>query len=154
MSDDALDFLMGAGVPSCSFKEIGTTHVGTIVSFEKTQQRDFTSGAPKTFDNGDPMYQLVFTLATDVVDPEIEGDDGTRKLYAKAGMLNAIREAVRKSGHAGDLVGGKLGVKYVRDGEPTRAGINPPKVYSAKFEPPVQTEALGEPDYAPDEEPF
>lgn len=134
---EALDFIMGAGVPACKFLDVGTTHVGTVLAYQKTQQTDFKTKTPKTFDNGDPMWQIVFTLQTEEQDDSVEDDDGKRKLYVKAGMLNAVREAIKKSGHTGDLVGGKLGVKYVRDGEAQNAGINPPKVYSAKYEPPT-----------------
>lgn len=143
MGNDALDFLMGAGVPSASFPTIGSRCFGRIVAYEKRQQRDL-DGNKKTWDDGEPMWQLVFTLDTGEIDPEIEGDDGMRKVYAKAQMLNAIREAVKKTGHQGDLVGGELGVIYSADGEQQRRGYNAPKVYVAKFEPPAQTADLGE----------
>lgn len=156
MSDDALAYLMSAGVPSAKFPSIGTTVSGRIRAYEKTQQRDI-DGNPKSWDDGQPMWQIVFTLETDDRDPEIEHDDGTRKVYAKAQMLNAIREAVRATGHQGDLVGGMLAVKYTQDGPQKNRAYSAPKQYAAKFAPPAQTEDLGEPepntgDY--DEEPF
>lgn len=149
MSNDALAYLMSAGVPSASFLEIGTVHAGQIESYEKTQQRDLDTNEPKVWPDGQPMWQIVFTIQTDERDDQIDGDDGLRKIYAKAQMLNAIREAVKTSGHAGDLVGGKLAVKYVRQEQPKKRGYSGPKVYAAKFEPPVQTADLGAPE--PDE---
>jgi len=153
MSNEALDYLMSAGVPSAKFPTIGSKCEGTIRSYEKTQQRDL-DGNPKTWENGDPMWQIVFTIDTGEIDADVEGDDGTRKVYAKAQMLGAIREAVRKSGHRGDLVGGFLGVKYAADGEVTKRGFNAPKVYAAKFEPPAQTDELGADEYDDNGEPF
>lgn len=147
--NDALEYLMGGGEPTLSFLEIGVSHEGTVRKFEKQQQRDLATGQPKHYDNGDPMWQLVFTLETDERDPERDDDDGVRRLFAKGNMVAAIREAVKRSGHKGDLVGGKLGVKYVKDGKPSRAGFNAPKEYLAKFEAP-KPEALE----GWDEEPF
>lgn len=160
--NEALDFLMGAGVPSAKFPTIGSKVVGTIESYEKRQERDM-DGNKITFDDGEPKYQLVFTLDTGEEDPTIDDDDGMRKLYTKPQMLQAIREAIKKSGHRGDIVGGRLGIVYFEDGEPPRRGFSGPKQFRAKFEPPAETDDLGrdEPDesYAPDltsfgEEPF
>lgn len=149
MSDPALEYLMSAGVPSAKFPDIGTKVEGRILRYELTQQKDL-DGNLKTFDSGEPMMQIVFTLDTGVIDPDIEGDDGTRKVYAKAQMLQAVREAVKKTGHRGRLTGGILGVKYVRDGEATKRGFNAPKIYAAKFEAPTETDELDipvEPEY-------
>jgi hypothetical protein len=158
-TNDALEYLMG-GAPTLSFKELGTVHKGKIRSYEKTQQRDMDSGSPKVWENGEPMWQIVFTLETDERDPELDGDDGVRRLFAKAQMLTAIRDAIRKSGHRGDVKGGVLAVKYQEDGPAKTRGFNPPKVYAARFEAPVQTEDFeevfeqdGEP-YDPETEPF
>ena len=159
MSNDALDYLMGAGVPSVKWPARGTKVVGVIQSYEKRQERDI-DGNKVTWDDGEPKWQLVFTLDTGQPDPDIDGDDGVRKLYTKPQMLAAIREAVKKTGHRGDLVGGKLGVVYAADGEQQRRGYNAPKVFTAKFEPPAQTSDLDGPDdYEPPvddfgEEPF
>ncbi len=150
MSNDALDYLMSAGVPSAKFPEVGTVVKGRIRAYEKTQQRNI-DGDLKVWDDGSPMWQIVFTVETDERDAEVEHDDGTRKIYAKAGMLTAIREAVRAAGHQGDLVGGTLAVKYVKDGPIKQRGYNPPKEYAASFTAPPQTADL---DQFGDEEPF
>lgn len=142
MSNDAMSFLMEAGVPSASFDgNPPITHKGRVLGMNKQQQRDL-DGNKKFWDDGEPMWQLVFTIDTGIIDPKIDNDDGVRKIYAKAQMLGAIREAVKKSGHRGDLVGGTLAVKYIRDGETKKRGYNPPKVYAAKYEPPTETDAL------------
>ena len=152
MTDDALEFLMSAGVPSAKFPTPGTIVKGRIRGYEKAQQRDI-DGNPKCWDDGSPMWQVIFTLETSERDPEVDDDDGARKLYAKAQMLAAIRDAVRKTHHEGGLVGGELAVKYQEDGPKTNPRFNAPKIYRAVFAPPEPLEAF---DELPDdnEEPF
>lgn len=161
MSDDALDFLMQKSVPTANFLTVGVVRKGRIRAYEKTQQTDI-KGNRLTWDDGNPRWQLVFTIETNDRDPEIDNDDGVRKIYAKGQMLEAIREAVKASGHRGALVGGYLAVKYDSDGQPSQPGFNPPKQYLVQFKAPEQTEDLfdapsepePEPDYPIDEEPF
>lgn len=154
MSDDpALDYLMGGGVPSASFLEVGAVHRGRIRSYELQQQRDFATGNPKIFDNGDPMMQVCFTLETEERDTANEDDDGLRKVYAKGQMLDAVRQAIRKAKHKGSLVGGVLAVKYEANGEPSRVGFNAPKVYRVMFSAPDPMDALPEYDES-ETEPF
>lgn len=143
MTSDAHDFLMG-GAPTANFLTVGTVHQGRIRSYEKTQQRDMDSGLPKTWDNGEPMWQIVFTIETDERDPSKPHDDGVRRIFAKANMLNAIRDAIRKSGHDGNLVGGTLAVKYSGDDTPKKKGFNPPKLYEARFTPPTETQSFND----------
>ena len=146
-SKEAMDFLMSAGVPTASFNgPIGTTHRGEILAMEKRQQRDLDTNEPAFWEDGQPKWEIVFTIDTGVIDPSIENDDGVRKLYAKGQMLNAIRSAVKASGYRGDMVGGTLAVKYAADGPQKKRGFNPPKQYRAKFDPPVETDMLGEPE--------
>lgn len=144
MSNEALDFLMGSGVPSVTFPDIGAEVIGEIIAYELVQQRSFDTGEPLVWDDGRPRMQVVFTLATEQRDVSIEDDDGVRKLYAKAQMRDAIQQAIRKTGHKGDIVHGRLKVTYTENGEATRKGLNPPKVYTARFIPPAVD--LGEPD--------
>lgn len=145
--NDALDFLMGSGAPALSFPEIGTVHEGIVRSYEKKQQTDIDR-KPKFYDNGDPMMQLVITLETEERDPADDDDDGMRRLFVKGSMLVAVRDAVKAAKHKGDIAGGKLAVKYVKDGKPTRPGYSAPKEFAAKFEPPAAD------PFGYDEEPF
>lgn len=154
MSNEALKQLMSTGVPSAKFHTIGTTVSGKVTHFERTQQRDL-DGNLKTWDDGGPMWQFVFTVETEDRDPAIEDDDGTRKIYAKAQMERAIRAAIKASGHQGDIEGGILHVRYSGDGVKTKAAFNAPKEYEAKFEPPKQTDAFDdEPPLDDMSEPF
>jgi hypothetical protein len=135
---DPNDFLMGGSIPSASFLHIGDSILGTIVEPPfMQQQRDMVSGELKWWENGDPMEHMVVTLQTDLRDPQIDDDDGRRRLYIKFNMRNAVREAVKKAGAKGLGVGGKLQVTFTSEGEPTARGLNPPKFYEAQYEPPA-----------------
>jgi hypothetical protein len=137
MTQTANDFLMGGSVPSAKFPTPGTTIGGRITRIaDVIQQRDFDSGAPKFWDDGSPMMQLPVEVATDQRDPDLVGDDGTRTIYIKGFLKQAVQEAVRRSGAKGLTVGGTLTVTYVGDGEAKRRGANPPKQYTATYEPP------------------
>jgi hypothetical protein len=150
----ANDFLMAAGVASAKFPTPGTTVAGTITREpEVQQQRDFTTGEAKFWDDGKPMQQLQVQLATSERDPATPDDDGVRAIYVKGQMLKAVREAVRKSGAPGLQVGGQLTVTYTGDGETTRRGMNPPKQYAATYTPAASAQANeflagGEPEQA------
>jgi hypothetical protein len=150
MSNDAMQFLMSSGVTSAAFPNVGTKVEGKVLAFEKRQQRDI-DGNKKFWDDGEPMWQIVFTVDTGIIDPSIEDDDGVRNIYAKAQMLNAIRDAIKKSGHKGDLVGGRLGVMYYADGEKKNKGYNAPKLYKAKFEAPAESDSLDDVRVEPEE---
>jgi len=129
-------WLMGGGGKSARFDNVGDSITGTITTPpEVKQQTNFDTGKPEFWDNGDPKMQLVVTLATDLRDPTDAEDDGTRRLYVKAKLQQAVRDAVRASSAIGLEVGGRLTVTYSGDGEAPRKGANPPKLYTATYIP-------------------
>lgn len=136
ISTDVNDFLTRSGAPSVKFPNVGDKVKGTILGAEKSQQTDI-HGAPKTYDDGNPMMQVVITLQTDERDPSVDGDTGERRLFAKGQMLTAIREALRNAGASGLEVGATLAVQYEKDGERKAAGFNPPKLYRAQYQAPA-----------------
>ena len=146
MSQSASDLIMGSGgSPSAKFPTIGTVVKGEIVDTAVTQQRDFATGDLKYWKNGDPMMQAVVTLQTDERDAEIDDDDGQRRLFVSSkSMREAIRDAVRTANASHLKVGGKLAVQYTGDGQPER-GMNPPKLYAAKYEAPINGINLSDP---------
>lgn len=152
-NDPVNDFLMGTGGRSASFKEPKAMVWGEIVHTELRQQTNFDSGDLLFWDDGKPRMQLVITLQTE--EREDDEDDGLRKLYAKGNMLKAIRTAVSKAGARGLSVGGKLAVQYTADGEKPKRGFAP-KIYGAKYEPPVEYVAVPDDDGGldPDDLPF
>lgn len=136
--EEANGWLMGSSAQSCTFPEIGTKHEGRITAVEMGVQRDLQTGKPKLWDDGTPMKQMIVTLQTEARDPEVENDDGVRKLYVGSkGMREALAAAVKLTGSGGIAIGGTLGIKYARDGEQPKKGFNPPKEYVAKYEPPT-----------------
>lgn len=138
---DPNDFLMASGVTSFKFDPIGTTIKGPIVSLDLHQQKDFTSGALLTWEDGRPKMQLRVVLATDARDND--EDDGHRAIYVKGQLQQAVRDAVKAAGAAKIEVGGTLAVRYDSDGEPPKRGLNAPKIYKAKYEAPAaQTTAV------------
>ncbi|GAA4706495.1 hypothetical protein [Streptomyces youssoufiensis] len=140
------DFLMGGGVTSAKFPALGTTVSGRITERPTVeQQRDFTTGELKFWDDGKPQMQLVVTLATSERDPLNPEDDGARRLYIKGQMKNAVAAAVRASGARGLEIGGTLTVTYARDGQKTNPRFNAPKNYDAVYVPAAQNE-LNTPD--------
>lgn len=139
MSNDVNDFLFAGGAPSAKFPTIGTLVKGTVVSSEVTQQTDL-DGKLKYWDNdtNKPMMQAVITLQTDLRDPEIDDDQGLRRLFVKGQMQAALRDALQKAG-AKLEVGGTLAVKYEKDEKASKAGYNPKKVYVAAYQAPTSS---------------
>jgi hypothetical protein len=134
--DAANDFLMGGGVASAKFTNIGDSVTGVICRQPEVQQQtDITTGEPKYWPDGKPRQQLQVQLQTDKRDPEITNDNGVRAIYIKANMQKAVKEAVLRSGAKGLEVGGTLTVTYTGDGTPSQRGMNAPKLYSASYIP-------------------
>jgi hypothetical protein len=130
----ANDLLMAGGVPAARFPTPGTTVSGRIIREpEAREQTDFTTGAVLRWDNGDPRMQIVVQLQTDERDPQDRSDDGTRALYIKGQMLNAVRGAVRQSDAAGLSIDGQLSITYTGDAKPSRQGLNGAKQYTARY---------------------
>lgn len=121
-------FFSGGG-KAAKFPSIGDTIAGTITTVHQPEpQRDF-----ETQQEIPGKTQVRIELATDARDPAIEGDDGSRTLYVRGWMTGAIGEALRKASVKEPAVGGQLCVTYVRDGQPSRPGLNGPKQYSATY---------------------
>lgn len=146
MTDTLEGFLGGGGSPSASFKEVGTVVKGTVTAAELSQQTEFGTGTPKTWDDGKPMMQIVVTLQTDERDATIDDDEGERRLFVKGAMLKSLRDAVKGAGVKTVEVGGTLAVKYTGDAAPSKPGLNGAKQYVVQYkvpEPAVDAPGLG-----------
>lgn len=138
MTIDSLEgFLSGGGAPSAKFTDVGATVKGTVTSFEMGQATDF-DGKPMVWPSGDPVRQLVLTLATDECDTTKEDDDGTRRLFIResSNRQRALREALKQAGAKTIEVGATFAMKYTGDGERTKPGLNPPKLFVAQYKAP------------------
>lgn len=141
MTTTADDFFAGGAV-SAKFDTVGVTIGGTITRVgEPMQQRDFTTQALKTWDDGRPMMQLPVDVATDQRDPDVPDDDGTRTFYIRGEMQKAVRQALRQGGAKGLREGGALSITYSGDGPVKQRGMNPPKLYTATYSPPAVAHA-------------
>jgi hypothetical protein len=131
------DFLMGGGgAPSAKFPSPGTAVSGPITQRPTVeQQRDIQTGEKKFWQDGNPMMQLVVTVQTNERDPQVNDDDGRRRLFVKGQMKQAVADAVRAAGAAGLEVGGVLTVTYTHDGQPKQRGFSAPKQYRAEYIP-------------------
>lgn len=136
---DANDLIMGGGgPPTCKFPTIGTVHKGKIVHTDASQQKDPVNGDLKFWKDGSPMMQAILTLQTDERDPEVDDDDGQRRLFvAGKSMRDAIRQAVQAAGARSIEIGGTLAVQYYDDGEKSNPAFNAPKLYKAQYVAPV-----------------
>lgn len=134
------DLLMGGGVPWASFLKEGDSITGSIKSDPTSRQsRSLETGDRMTWPNGDPVMEIVVMLQTELRDPEIDYDDGTRQLVInKPAMRTAIRDAVRKAGAAGIEPGGVLTVTYTSTEKPKSRGVSGAKQFSATYVPPAQ----------------
>ncbi|ASR85267.1 hypothetical protein I5H06_gp37 [Mycobacterium phage SirPhilip] len=137
MANDSYGFLGGGGPASAKFKSHGDTVGGPIaVEPEQRQQTDLDTNEPLTWKDGSPRMQLVVTVQTDLNDPEVDDDDGLRRLFVKGEMRKAVQKAVIAAGAKGLDVGGELYLTYVGDGE-KKGHLTPPKLYSATYKKPA-----------------
>lgn len=128
-NNDSETFFSG-GVPSAKFPAFGSTVTGVVSSDPQTSQQTDMDGKLKTWDNtGEPMLQLVVTLQTDERDPEIDDDDGQRRVYVKGQMRNAMQAALKASRSKGLYVGDTLSVTYTHDGDKSNPKLSAPKQY-------------------------
>ncbi len=124
--------------------EVGDTFEGTVLSISELDDRD-PAGVVKTWKDGTPKKVWVFNMTP--------ADDGeTVSLWVRGNLVKVIRTAAREAKVA-DLVGSALKVQRIEDGQPTKKGYNPPKLYRAKVTPgtPKATSSFVQAD---EEDPF
>ncbi len=81
----------GVSYPGVKFLTPGDAVTGKILDFNDLQVTDFSSGQPKSWNDGQPMMQTRITL---------EKDGGEKvSLFIKPGrMMKAVREAIKAAG--------------------------------------------------------
>jgi hypothetical protein len=130
--------------PSLSFKDapIGTTYKGVITARPKlVQSREFESGNPKTWPDGNPVMAVVILL-------EVDGE--TRSVWAqKPSALFAALVTAQKAAGAGPMEeGGELWVRFSGE-EPNKKNpkLHAQKLYQCRYLPPQkQADPFDEPD--------
>lgn len=119
-----------SGAPSFTKNQtVGETRTAMITDTPFVQQvRDYQSGDPQTWPDGNPKNQLVIPVTTDT---GIEGadDDGRRSIYVKGwgkqqrALFDAVKQAGKSSPSEALTVGTNITVTYVKDA-PTKTGFN------------------------------
>ncbi|AJK27386.1 hypothetical protein PBI_KRATIO_57 [Mycobacterium phage Kratio] len=138
MTNASKQFLAGGGAPTAKFpnQAYGTVNGGRIIAEPVVeQQRDYDTGKPLTYEDGNPKLQMVVTIQTDLRDPSIADDDGKRRLFVRSGMRAAVQKAVQAAGVDYLAVGGELHVTYTHDDG--RA-----KQYVAVYTPPNESQSF------------
>lgn len=130
--------LMGGGAQQAKFATPGTTFAGRIVQIsDPYQEREYDptnpgNGAPKFFKSGTPIMSFYVDIDTGQRDPNVEDDDGIRRVYMDGQRIKkATKAAVLASGARGLTVGGHLTITYTSDEVPgdSRSGKNWTVVY-------------------------
>lgn len=150
---DPNSLIVGSGGRSAPFKEHGDAVDGIIVSSRTRQQTDI-DGKPKFYeDTGNPMWEVVVTLATELP-PEDDEDDGVRIIYVKGQMMKALGIATAKAGAKDGIAnGGRVYVRFTSTAEPIKKGYSGAKQYFVKYQAPVAVITIpaddGQLEYAP-----
>jgi hypothetical protein len=127
----------GTGI-SARFERGGDRHGGVILDAEMRQARDFDTGQPKTWPDGNPVMQYVITIREDDEDVTLYARGGNYSAVKGKGqsMKDAIDTAVRAAGTGIIEAGAEIEVVYSGLGEVTKKGMNAPKLYTATYKPP------------------
>lgn len=145
----------GGGAPTAKFPATGTSVTGVIKSKPKVSQQTDINGVEQFWPDQQPKMQIEVTVLTDERDPAIEDDDGSRRLFVKGYMMNAVSDAVTAAGVDDLHVGGTLTVTFVDTKPAKQRGHSPAKLYEAKYSPPsVLPTSTSQPQFDNDEEPF
>lgn len=133
------EMIAGAGgTPSAFTKDtpVGTVVGGRILDVAVRQVRDYESGEPQFWDDGQPQQQVVITVQTDLRDPAKPDDDGRRGIYVKwwGDQRKALVAAVKAAGDTDVRVGGEFYAQYVGE-KPNEKNprLNPSKVYAYQY---------------------
>lgn len=126
------DPFASTGAPSVSFKDmpVGTSYTGTVLELPAmVQARDFETGNPATWPDGNPKMTVVTKLS-------VNGEEMSLWAPKPSAMFAAISDAQKAAG-AALAIGGTLTVTYVGDKpNATNPRLNAAKQYSAVYQPP------------------
>lgn len=133
MTDD-LDRMLQGGAKSATFANVGDTITGIVVDVIIRQATEYGTGAPQTFDNGDPREQIVVTIKAEGITPEDGDDDLHRSVYIKGWghQRRAFIDAVKKA--AKPTPGDRFTATYTASKPSDRGGF-PAKVFEYRIEP-------------------
>lgn len=142
---DARDHIMGSSSAGYSFLQINQSVMGQIITEPKvTQQRNFHDGQPAFWPSGDPKWQTVFQVQTQLrnyegiskPDPS-KPDDGVRTIFVKGKhMEKAVKDAILAAGGGFLAPGGWIEITYTGDDMSSKAASKP-KFFAVRYQPPA-----------------
>lgn len=133
---DPNDLLGTRSIPSISFKDakVGEGFTGTITDLRTVQVRSYDSGEPEFWDDGKPKLQIEVTLATDYLNPELEGDDGTRRVYLFGQKLAAAKQEMKNKGFSKLEKSMKFTISWVGEKPSSNKKYNNIKLYEIELD--------------------
>ena len=126
-------FAGGDSVPALSFKDapVGTSYTGRVTEpASLVQSRDYESGNPAFWPDGNPKMSAVFKAEFDGL--------GERSVWAaKPSALFAALKAAQEKAGAKIAPGGTVTITYTGDGvrRDGNTRLNPPKQYAVAYAP-------------------
>lgn len=133
--------------PSLSFKDkpVGTSYTGKVTKApELVQARDYESGQPAFWKDGNPQMTVVTTL-------EVNGEEVNLWAPKPSAKFRAIADAQKAAG-AQIAVGGTLTITYSGEKPNDNPRLNPQKLYTAVYRPPnAFEEAKPAPRWTPEQ---
>lgn len=134
---DPNDLLGTRSIPSISFKDakVGESFTGTITDLRTVQVRSYDSGEPEFWDDGKPKLQIEVTLATDYLDPMLDEDDGTRRVYLFGQKLSAAKQEMKSKGIAKLEKGMGFTISFTGEKPASNKKYNNVKLYGIEIEP-------------------
>jgi hypothetical protein len=109
--DEFEEFFSGGGGPkgiSWKLARKGDSVTGTIFDMDIRDKIDPNTKAVQMNDYGKPKKVLILHLLTDLRDPEIEGDDGTRRAFLQGNALFEFKKFLSDNGIGRPLRGGRF----------------------------------------------
>lgn len=134
---DPNDLLGTRSIPSLSFKDakVGDSFTGIISDLRTVQVRSYDSGEPEFWDDGKPKLQIEVTLATDYLDPTLDEDDGTRRVYLFGQKLSAAKQEMKAKGLSKLEKGMKFTISFTGEKPASNKKYNNVKLYGIEIEP-------------------
>jgi hypothetical protein len=124
---------------------VGASVTGRVIKSDVNQKTGYEDGTPQTWKDGSPVEELWVVLQTDLRDPDIEEDDGQRRVYIRwfGSDKRNLEHAIYPTGDKWLKDGATLTVTFTGFGEQKDKKLNPPKLYDFVYvAPPSPTEAL------------
>ncbi|MEQ6138147.1 hypothetical protein ABKP74_04415 [Bifidobacterium breve] len=136
----------------------GTRVTGIIENVTANQVRDFQTKQPAFWNDGSPRLQVLVTIDTGIIDPNVEDDDGRRTVYIKGwgvqrrAWLQALHNAGLKK--AGEVKPGDRFTATFTGYGPQGNLPQPPKLFEYVIEHQSPADlAMGQPQQ-PAQQPF